>query len=321
MTTRAIPENDSAIAIADDHLVVTFDPSDDVPISQLLSDLATYVEGKLSNNVSESRVQELINATALSALQGMVTNGQIPDSIMRDAEFSAAAVRGLLGLSSSEVNDLLTGATLVGQILTFTQNDGSTVPITIPTATPGAGDGVVTSGVFNADQTELILTLDTGGTVTISVPDALRRDGVVIQLGSSYDATTGTLTLVRSVGDDIVISGFPIGGIPATHTEQYLAGNVTQNFVTGDFEGAQGVAYPDNSHTATMPDVVGNVFAGVARINTDPEPTYADVNNQGINQFSDFTKQADEIEINSAMYEVWVSDYAVFSSGDTVEFR
>ena len=111
---------------------------------------------------------------------GMIPDAQIPASIMRDSEFTAAAVRGLLGLTSAEVNDLLTGATIFGQVLTLTQNDGTTVPITIPTATPGLGDGVVQSGAFNADQTELTLTLDNGGTVTISVPAALRMSAFSI---------------------------------------------------------------------------------------------------------------------------------------------
>ena len=117
---------------------------------------------------------------ALSALEGSVTDAQIPAGIMRDAEFTAVAVRGLLGLTPSEVNDLLTGAIISGQTLTFTQNDGTTVPIIIPTATPGLGDGVVASGVFNDDQTQLILTLDTGGTVSIDVPAALRMSAFSI---------------------------------------------------------------------------------------------------------------------------------------------
>ena len=122
----------------------------------------------------DTKIQELIDATALSALQGQLTDGQIPAAIMRDAEFTAAAVRNLLSLTATEVNDLVTGATISGQTLTLTQNDGSTVPITIPTAMAGSGDGVVQSGAFNSDQTELVLTLDTGGTVTINVPEALR---------------------------------------------------------------------------------------------------------------------------------------------------
>ena len=34
--------------------------------------------------VTEDRVQELIDATSLSALQGQLTDGQIPSGIMRD---------------------------------------------------------------------------------------------------------------------------------------------------------------------------------------------------------------------------------------------
>ena len=138
--------------------------------------------------VSEARVQELINATALSALQGFVTDGQIPAAIMRDAEFTAATVRTLLSLTATEANDVLVGATIAGQILTFTQNDGSTVNITIPTATPGQGDGVVHSGAFNADQTELILTLAAGGTVRIDVPAALRGTGLTAAAIAALDA-------------------------------------------------------------------------------------------------------------------------------------
>ena len=108
----------------------------------------------------------------------MVGESQIPASIMRDAEFSAAAVRGLLGLSSTEVNRLFTGASITGQVITFTRNNGTTVTITIPAGGgTGMADGVVASGAFNADATELILTLDTGETVTVNVPAILRQSG------------------------------------------------------------------------------------------------------------------------------------------------
>ena len=56
---------------------------------------------------------------------------------MRDAEFTAAAVRNLLSLTAQEVNDLVTGATISGQTLTLPQNDGTNVIITIPTAMAG----------------------------------------------------------------------------------------------------------------------------------------------------------------------------------------
>ena len=111
----------------------------------------------------------------LSELEGSVTDAQIPASIMRDSEFTAATVRGLLGLTAQEVNDLLTGVTISGQVLNFPQNDGTTIPITIPTATAGTGDGVVESGAFADDGETLVLTLDTGGTVEIDVPELLRQ--------------------------------------------------------------------------------------------------------------------------------------------------
>ena len=112
------------------------------------------------------------HVTSFADLAGMIADSQIPTAIMRDAEFTAAAVRTLLSLTSTEVNDLLTGASISSNVITFTQNDGTTATITLPAGGEGA-DGVVASGAFNDDQTELVLTLDTGGTVTIDVPAAL----------------------------------------------------------------------------------------------------------------------------------------------------
>ena len=182
---------------------------------------AHHVPGMGGGGLVEAEVQALINATALSALQGQVTDGQIPAAIMRDAEFTAAAVRTLLALTSSEVNDLLTGATISGQILTFTQNDGSTVNITIPTATPGAGDGVVQQGAFNADQTELVLTLDSGGTVTIDVPAALRSTGLSATAIAALPAgATNSNTEIPSVHGGI------LGKISISNIMAYIRSSV-----------------------------------------------------------------------------------------------
>ena len=128
--------------------------------------------GALSN-VSDSRIQTLINDTELSALAGSVTNDQIPAGIMRDSELTLLAVRELLGLTAQEVTDLFTGATINGQVITYTKNDGSTVKLTIPAGSGGGSgmaDGVVASGAFSSDGRTLTLTLDTGDTVDIDVP-------------------------------------------------------------------------------------------------------------------------------------------------------
>ena len=129
------------------------------------------------DGINDAHIQGIVDATSLSALQGQVTDAQIPAAIFRDAELTATAVRTLLGLTAAEVNNLLTGASISGQVVTFTQNDGSAVSITLPAGTGGMVDGVVASGAFNSAGTELTLTLDTGGTVVIGVPALLRSAG------------------------------------------------------------------------------------------------------------------------------------------------
>ena len=142
-----------------------------VPDGDIPADIAR--DSEIPTN---AEIEALIDATPLSDLQGQVTDAQIPAAIMRDAEFTAAAVRQLLGLTAAEVNNLLTGGTISGRTLTFTQNDGSDVTLTLP-ADQDTQDGVVASGAINAAGTELTLTLDTGTTVTIDIPAVLRGMG------------------------------------------------------------------------------------------------------------------------------------------------
>ena len=127
--------------------------------------------------------------------RGWSQTGRYPTPSCGMLRLTAAAIRTLLGLTSAEVDDLFTGATIAGQVLTFTQNDGTTVAITIPTAMAGSGDGVVQSGAISG--TDLVLTLDTGGTITIDI-DALATD---IELGA-YAALTGATFTGAVVGID-----------------------------------------------------------------------------------------------------------------------
>ena len=159
-------------------------------------------------------------ASSFSELSGMIADSQIPDSIMRDAEFTAAAVRALLNLTETEVNDLFTGASISGGVLTFTQNDGTTATITVP---PGA-DGVVTAGALSGTM----LTLTVNGATDVLIDLGALRDGVLEQTGSGFNIDTGTLTLARSgILGAVVITGFPTsgGGTPTpAQTEQIYYG-------------------------------------------------------------------------------------------------
>ena len=125
-----------------------------------------------------------------------IVDTQLPSTIMRDSEFTAATIRAMLGLTATEVDDLLTGASINGQVLTFTQNDGSQVTITIPSGTStGVADGVVESGAFSVDRTQLILTLDSGDTITIPVPAVFRATG-------GFTLRSGAGVPDASLGDD-----------------------------------------------------------------------------------------------------------------------
>ena len=186
-----------------------------------------------------------------------IVDTQIPAAIMRDSEFSASAVRNLLDLTAAEADDLLTGATINGQVITFPQADGSQVTVTVPAGTStGMADGVVESGAFSADGSELILTLDTSGTVNIDVPALLRstatggftlRSGAGVpdaslgddgdwylrtSNGAMYEKASGVWSVVYT--DQIGVAGTGISESAAEALIQTaLAASVTGNTETG----------------------------------------------------------------------------------------
>ena len=183
---------------------------------------------------------------------------------------------------------------------------------TIPAATTSL-TGLLTA----ADKTVLD---NSGGQHRFGAVDPVATDG------NDKDEWTNTAdgTLwIKAAGAWTKQYTYPAGGSgpEPTHTEQYLAGKATNTFVATDFTGTAGVEYASGEHTATMPTVTGNVYGAVARIATDPDPTYADVNGSGLNEFADFTQQTGTVTIAGAAYNVWVSDFAVFATGDEVEFR
>ena len=172
---------------------------------------------------TDAEIKSLITGTNLSALSGAVTNDQIPSAIMRDTEFTESAIRGLLDLTALEVTNLFTGASINGQVITYTTNEGVDVTLTIPAGTAMA-DGVVESGVFSSDGRTLTLTLDTGDTVVIPVParrtptargvhwgrvtfsakaDALTAILVASEFG--YTPASDTPTGMAKVGDTITL--------------------------------------------------------------------------------------------------------------------
>ena len=244
----------------------------------------------------------------------------VPNSATIMAGAYVRAITGAMSSIASGTTTLLLGAgdTIVFQMreevntantYTFGGSDSVVELVEIPSqilAVAGTDGATGPAGADGADGAGAAPAQDEG-TQVVATPTAYNfvGDGVVV-------------TDVGGVATVTIAGG---GGNVPTHTDQYLAGKATSAFVAADFTGTAGVAYADTAHTATMPTVTGNVFGAVARLATDPAPTFADVNGTGTNQIADFTQQAGTVTLDGAAYDVWVSDYAVFSTGDEVEFR
>ena len=250
---------------------------------------------------------------AVSSDATLTGDGTSGDPLSVASPFTAAEKTKLTGVEAgAEVNvdtDLSIGSRGATTLdVVSSAGDNATLPAASTTAA-----GLMTA----ADKTGLG---NAGGQHRFGAVDPVATDGN--DKDTWINTADGTLW-EKAAGAWTKQYTFPAGGSgPApTHTEQYLAGKATSTFVATDFTGTAGVEYAAGEHTATMPTVTGNVFAAVARIATDPDPTYADVNGTGLNQFADFTQQTGTVTIGGAAYNVWVSDFAVFATGDEVEFR
>ena len=126
----------------------------------------------------EERVKQFLKPWAY--VNGpVVPASAIDDAIMRDSELTKNAIITLLGLTETELNDLLVGASISGNVLILPQNDGTELRLTLPAGTGGTTTTKhVASGQFVNNGLQLALTYTDGNTINISVPAALRNAGL-----------------------------------------------------------------------------------------------------------------------------------------------
>ena len=219
----------------------------------------------------DTEITAAINALSLSAISGTLTLSQLPSGVMLDSEFTAAAVRGLLNLTATEVNDILVGASVSGtgsnRVITITQNDASTISLAVPDTTGGGmgADGVVASGAFNADSTELVLTLDTGGTVSITVPAAIRTAQRVLDIDDNPTSPDNDLAVVVGDGHARVVEHYETPGTNAADggLADFTHANYTGTFANDSAAGTQtsvGEFY-FNRHNHQFRERTGTVLA------------------------------------------------------------
>ena len=250
---------------------------------------------------------------------GEIADAQIPSGIMRDLEFTANAVRALLGLSATEVNDLFTGATISGQIITYTQNDGTTVAITIPSTSAVMTDGVVDGASFSADGTTLTLTLTEGNDIVISIPSVLRAgDGVAESLTFSSDGST--LTIGLTVGADIV-ANVPSalrqsGSTPVTsdHT-RYAALSEDSTFTAPEFTAA-GTSSSSQTNELIVPAFTANRYLAFAIPNDQPDLGSIQEAGSSFDSFTFFERILGTIDIAGVVHKVWRSTDALLPAAE-----
>ena len=290
-------------------LTLTLDTAGTVVIS-----VPALLRSTATGGVTETRVQALINGTNLSDLSGLVTNAQIPASIMRDTEFTASTVSTLLGLTSLEVDNLLTGGSISGRQLTFTQNDGTPITIDLPDDA-NTQDGVISGGAFNTAGTELTLTLADSSTIVVSVPSALRTgtgSGVDTAGVNALIAAALTAAVTGNTETGIAVTynaadgtfDFVIQAAPQTHT----------NFVgitDGELSAVVIADFTVSGDTAalTIPAYQGSRRLLFARPASEADPSavylYQSGNRNTVNQLSTFTKATSTLMLGGEAHNWW----------------
>ena len=132
-----------------------------------------------------------------------------------------AEIRTLLGFTVAEQSDTLIDAVLAAGILTFTQEDGGTIPITLPSG----ADGLVTDATYDAATN--VLTLTRSGTLT--------------------PLTVDLSDLVDEFADEQAIEYIPPGSLSGVNALTGVADGITA------YEDGQGVAFvAETSNSGAM---------------------------------------------------------------------
>ena len=144
---------------------------------------------------SSSPVDTSLLVMLLDPTQAIPISQRLSDVLAQAPSPTLSTLLSTLNLTQTELDDLLTGASISGNVVTFSQNDGTDISITLPVVTGGSVSG-----------TTLTLNRASGAALTINgLPQGLTveqmQDGVdnLLRVTSAltkvYDDSAGTLTL------------------------------------------------------------------------------------------------------------------------------
>ena len=266
-------------------------PTGEIPDAQIPAGIARDSElPDVSGFLTESEVDNRIAGYARATPTGQIADAQIPDAIMRDAEFTLAAVRNLLSLSAQEVDDLLTGGSISGSVLTLTQNDGSTITLNLPTGGQAVADGVVDGGSISADGMTLRLTRTEGDDIEIDIPALLRNAGV-------SEARVNELIAAANLASEADLLALAArvtaleGHVDTSDHIRYFGWSADRVIETADFAGANQAM----SNDGTLPAHNTNDYIWFAVPESEGAPSALHLAGGQIDQLGNFDQLADTV--------------------------
>ena len=152
------------------------------------------------------------------AMQGEIAIDQIPIGITRDTELA----------------DLFKNVSLSGQVLTFTQHNDSTIPITLPSG--GVNDGVIDGLSYTPSTRLMTVSRSIGADITLTIPevttseaglmpsaDKTKLDG--IESGATADQTGGEIVslIEGEAGNDRLQMSAVRGEVPEAQIPSAIA--------------------------------------------------------------------------------------------------
>ena len=225
-----------------------------------------FSEGSLPHPTRDqlnALVQRIQNLT-FSDIGGEIADAQVPGSFTRDSELTKAFFLGVIGLTSSELDDLLIGARVTGsgssRAIVVDQKDGSTINLPVPDTTGGlsADDHVTAVGFVNNGQS-IRFTFSEGPSLTVAVPPELR---VGVNTVLPQIKAGANVTINRSVAGEITISA--TGGSAPVQQHHVRAGwSADTSISDGELSASS------SNNTVTLPPAAGLHYLAIWRSDAD----------------------------------------------------
>ena len=139
-----------------------------------------FSEGSLPHPTRDqlNALVQRIQSLTFADIGGEIGDAQVPGSFTRDSELTKAFLLSVIGLTSSELDDLVVGARVTGsgssRAIVVEQKDGSTINLPVPDTTGVTADDHVTAVAFVNNGASIRFTFSEGPTLTVNVPAELR---------------------------------------------------------------------------------------------------------------------------------------------------